>query len=149
MPKSPVTLRRPIDGTAIEGAGASYIERAIEALDDDLNSSEAFGAIHDLVRTGNKLVDGAQRGDEAARNELAELLDAFVELTTMLGFTFARDEGASELTGALIDYLLELRDSARAEKAFDRADSIRAKLTELGVAIEDTPAGTRWRLGAG
>ncbi len=101
------------------------------------------------MRTGNKLVDGAQRGDEAARNELAELLDAFVELTTMLGFTFARDEGASELTGALIDYLLELRDSARAEKAFDRADSIRAKLTELGVAIEDTPAGTRWRLGAG
>jgi cysteinyl-tRNA synthetase len=42
-----------------------------------------------------------------------------------------------------------LREEARREKAFERADGIRHKLGELGVTIEDTPAGPRWRLGAG
>ncbi|MBA2726396.1 MAG: hypothetical protein H0U53_10440, partial [Actinobacteria bacterium] len=41
---------------------------------------------------------------------------------------------------------LELREEARSEKAFDRADAIRDKLQGLGVAVEDTPGGPRWRV---
>ena len=125
-----------------------YVRRFVEALDDDFNSAGAFAVIHEIVRDGNKHLEAAQRGDEAAKLELERIRATFLELTNVLGFEFP-EEGGSELTSGLIDYLLELREQARAEKAFDRADSIRTRLLELGVAIEDTPAGTRWRLGAG
>jgi cysteinyl-tRNA synthetase len=56
--------------------------------------------------------------------------------------------GSSELTESLVEYLIELRDEARKEKAFDRADAIRDRLQSLGVSVEDTPSGVRWRIGS-
>jgi cysteinyl-tRNA synthetase len=70
----------------------------------------------------------------------------FIELTGVLGLDFAPAEVSSELVGGLVEYLLALREQARVEKAFDRADGIRDKLIELGVSVEDTPAGPRWRV---
>jgi cysteinyl-tRNA synthetase len=135
--------RRPVD-SEIEDP---YVQRFVEAMDDDFNSAEAFAAIHDLVRDANKRLDGTQRGDDADRDALIPLASTFVELTSVLGFEFGREETSSELTGDLIDYLLDLREQARAEGAFERADAIRAKLAEIGVTVEDTPAGPRWHLG--
>ena len=102
--------------------------------------------LHDLVRGGNKLVEGAQRGDETDCKKLIHYVEAFLELTSVLNLEFTSSAVGSELAGNLIEFLLELRDKAREEKAFERADDIRAKLGELGVSIEDTPAGTRWRV---
>lgn len=132
-------IREPIDD--------SDVAAFVESLDDDFNSAGAFTVIHDLVRRGNKQIDAAQHGDAEAREQLARSLGAFAEMTSVLGFTFPPGAGASELVGGLIDYLIELREAARSEKAFDRADGIRDRLTQLGVALEDTPEGTRWRLG--
>lgn len=133
------------DDSLQEASG--YVTRFIEVMDDDFNSAGAFAVIHDLVREGNRLLEDAQRGDEQQLKALAEITGSFVELTGVLGFAFGTTEGNLELVGGLLDYLLELREQARAEKAFDRADGIRDRLTELGVTIEDTPAGPRWRLG--
>ncbi|MFP5297402.1 MAG: cysteine--tRNA ligase [Actinomycetota bacterium] len=124
-----------------------YVTRFIEAMDDDFNSAEAFAVVHDLVREGNRVLEGAQRGNADDRTALLEITEQFVELTGILGFGFNSSEGDLELVGGLLDYLLELREQTRAEKAFDRADQIRERLTSLGVMIEDTPAGPRWRLG--
>jgi cysteinyl-tRNA synthetase len=124
-----------------------YVARFIEAMDDDFNSAAALGVVHDLVRSGNKTLEGTQRGDEAARTELKQHVVDFLELTDVLGLEFTGAEASSELLDGLIGYMLELRDQARQEKAFDRADAIRDKLIELGVAVEDTPAGPRWRVG--
>jgi len=44
-----------------------------------------------------------------------------------------------------IDLLLEVRTELRSEKLWALSDLVRDKLTELGVAIEDTKAGTTWR----
>jgi cysteinyl-tRNA synthetase len=137
---------RPIDEDIPDSGPQGYIHRFVSALDDDFNSAEAFGAVHDLVREGNKRLDEAQRGDETARKELIELTAVFAESMGVLGFQFPSEAADSELVGGLVEYLLELREQARAEKAFDRADAIRAKLTEIGVTIEDTPAGARWRV---
>jgi cysteinyl-tRNA synthetase len=145
MPAPPRDLRRPIN----EDIPNPYIARFVDAMDDDFNSAEAFAAIHDLVREGNRALEAAQRGDEADRTALIEITGAFMELVGLLGFDFEVSRGSSDLAAGLIDYLIELRDQARAQRAFDRADAIRSKLSELGVAIEDTPAGTRWHLGAG
>jgi cysteinyl-tRNA synthetase len=130
----------------VEATG--YIARFIEAMDDDFNSAAALGVVHDLVREGNKTIEGAQRGDDAARQELKQHVTDFLELTGVLALDFESQQGSSELVGGLVDYLLKLRDQAREEKAFDRADAIRDKLVELGVEVEDTPAGPRWRVGS-
>jgi cysteinyl-tRNA synthetase len=122
-------------------------DRFIVAMDDDFNSAAALAVIHDLVREGNGVLEPAARHDRAARVRLEGLAATFVELTSVLGFAFAPEMVSDELTRNLIDYLLELREQARAEQQFERADEIRARLGGLGVVIEDTPSGVRWRLG--
>jgi cysteinyl-tRNA synthetase len=139
------SYRRRLSDSAPEGVGAEFISRFLAAMDDDLNSAQAFASIHDLVREGNRLIEGAQRGDEAERKSLAGILEVFLELTSVLNFRLESKAEDSSLVGGLVEYLLELRESARSERAFERADEIRDRLTQLGVAIEDTPAGPRWR----
>ena len=138
---------RDDDGLA---TAPGYVARFIEAMDDDLNSAGAFAVVHDLVREGNRILEDAQRGDTEQRKALIEIVGSFVELAGLLGFRFPSTLGAdSQVLGELLDYLLELREEARNEKAFDRADAIRRRLGDIGVTIEDTPAGARWRLEAG
>ena len=128
----------------VEATG--YIARFIEAMDDDFNSAAALAVIHDLVRNGNKSIEAAQLGDSDARDELKQHVNDFLELTGVMGFHFETGAASSDLVDGLVAYLLDLREQARVEKAFDRADSIRDKLVELGVSVEDTPAGPRWRV---
>ena len=142
----PAATTRPFDDDPPDD---EYVERFVTAMDDDFNSAEAFAAIHDLVRDGNKLLERVQRGEDDAAGELTARAASFLEMTGVLGFDFAARSAGSQLAEGLIDYLLELREEARGEKAFQRADAIRDKLVELGVTIEDTPAGPRWRLGVG
>ena len=147
MPRLEGEPKRPLEEVIRDEGTDSFIAAFTAALDDDFNSAGAFAAVHDVVREGNRLLEAAQRNDDAARKGLIEHVDAFLEMTNVLGFTFATEGGDSELVAGLVEYLIELRQQAREEKAFDRADSIRERLLDLGVAIEDTPAGTRWRLG--
>ena len=148
-PAPPDQPRRPlVPDPVFDGAGGPFVRRFVDALDDDLRSPEAFAAVHDLVRLGNGLIEPAQEGDTSALASLTEVTEAFLELTTVLGFSFGTAEAPPGLTADLIEYLLELRDQARAEKAFERADAIRDKLSQLGVVIEDTAGGARWRIGA-
>ncbi|MFN2389517.1 MAG: cysteine--tRNA ligase [Actinomycetota bacterium] len=142
-PEHPV--RAEADGSSEPPSG--YVERFIAELDDDFNSSGAFAVVHELVGAANKHLDETQRGATEDRSALVELTGAFLELTRVLGFHFDGASGSDELTASLIEYLLELRASARDERAFDRADDIRSRLTDIGVIVEDTPAGARWRIG--
>jgi cysteinyl-tRNA synthetase len=148
MPSARVTVR-PADSDVDDGVGAAFVQRFVTAMDEDFNSPDAFAALHELVREANRVLEPAQRGDSGARAELLNVTETFLELTSLLGFQFDAGAGSSQLLAGLIEYLLELREEARREKAFARADGIRATLGELGVTIEDTPAGPRWRLGAG
>ena len=148
MPRRPPEPRRLPEAGMPEEPGGGFLRGFVEAMDDDFNSAQAFAVVHDLVRTGNKRLEGTQRGDAGERGALVSLAAAFLEITSVLGFYFPRDEVGSELVGSLVQYLLELREEARRDREFDRADRIRARLGELGVAVEDTPSGPRWRLEA-
>jgi cysteinyl-tRNA synthetase len=142
MPKRS-QYRRP----ASDEIDNAFVRRFVEAMDDDFNSAAAFAVVHDLVGEANRELEGAQRGEGDSEAKLVPLVATFLELTSVLGFDLPSGEGSDELTSHLIDYLLELRELARAEKAFERADAIRTQLIDLGVIVEDTPAGPRWRLG--
>jgi cysteinyl-tRNA synthetase len=147
MPRLNEAPRRGIEDAISDSGLEAFVARFVEALDDDFNSAGAFAAVHEVVREGNRLLETAQHGDETARGELIEAVGAFLEMTNVLGFTFETEAADSELVAGLVEYLIELRQKAREEKAFSRADEIRDRLVALGVAIEDTPTGARWRLG--
>jgi cysteinyl-tRNA synthetase len=146
MPERPALARRPLEETIDD----EFVARFVGAMDDDFNSAEAFASIHELVTAANRRLEGVHAGSTEDRAGLVTLARSFLELTSVLGFGFDGSEGASsELLAGLVGYLLELREQARGEKAFARADAIRSRLLELGVTVEDTPAGPRWRLGGG
>jgi cysteinyl-tRNA synthetase len=147
-PAPPTRPRRALDEGVPSGLAGGFIERFCSAMDNDFNSAEALAAIHDLIREGHRRVPDVQEGGEQ-RDALVELTEAFLELTSVLGFRFPPAEQSSEVTAGLIDFLLELRDEARRQRDFERADAIRARLRAFGIAIEDTPAGTRWRMTGG
>jgi cysteinyl-tRNA synthetase len=135
--------RRPV----VDDIDDAFVARFVEAMDDDFNSAVAFAVVHELVGEANRELEGAQRGESDSEARLVPLVATFLELTSVLGFDLPSGAGSDLLTSDLVDYLLELREQARAEKAFERADAIRDRLTALGVIVEDTPAGPRWRLG--
>lgn len=123
---------------------AQEVEAAfLAALDDDLNTSGALGQLFELVRASNAaLAAGAAAG-------LGRALDVLTRAGDILGLW---EGGAVEVPAddarapALIDLLVELRDDARRYRDWALADRIRDRLAALGVALEDTPAGTRWTL---
>jgi cysteinyl-tRNA synthetase len=129
--------------TASEDPDDPYVARFVEAMDDDFNSAEAFAVVHDLVKEGNRTLAAGDAGTD----DLTPLAATFSELTGVLGFRFPAGADTSGVVGGLLDFLLEMREEARAEKAYARSDAIRDRLAALGVTIEDTPSGPRWRMG--
>ena len=110
----------------------------VEAMDDDFNTPRALAAMFELAREINR-----------GKDEGADVLgaqDTLRELSGVLGISL--DETA-ETSGAgpFVQMLVNVRTELRAARQFDIADSIRDRLSELGVTIEDTPEGTEWRIG--
>ena len=110
----------------------------VEAMDDDFNTPRALAAMFDLAREINR-----------GKDEGADVLgaqDTLRELSGVLGISL---DGTAETSGAgpFVQMLVNVRTELRAARQFDIADSIRDRLSELGVTIEDTPEGTEWRIG--
>lgn len=108
----------------------------VEAMDDDFNTPRALAAMFDLAREINR-----------GKDEGADVLgaqDTLRELSGVLGISL---DGTAETSGAgpFVQMLVNVRTELRAARQFDIADSIRDRLSELGVTIEDTPEGTEWR----
>jgi cysteinyl-tRNA synthetase len=123
-------------------AGRLAVARADFAagLDDDLNVSAGLAALFDLVRDLNRLMDERALSTADARRGAAALRD-FDRVLAVL------DEPA-ELPAAAAD-LLERRATARAARDWAAADRLRGELAALGVAVEDTRDGQRWRRSEG
>ena len=137
--------KRPVEDPLVEDGATMYIARFIAAMDNDFNSASALAVVHESVREGNRLLEDAQRGDANAKEGLAGIADQFAEMVAVLNLRFKTGAPiASELTSSLVDLLLDLREEARRDKAFERADAIRDRLQALGISIEDTPSGPRW-----
>ncbi|MHC4177019.1 MAG: cysteine--tRNA ligase [Planctomycetota bacterium] len=145
-------------GDAVLQAAAEHRTRFLEAMDDDFNTGGAVGVLFDLVRRLNKFVDD-EKLEEPGNRAPAKLSvlkrgsAALCELSAALGL-FRRppqekSAGDNELTGKLMDLLIEIRADARKAKDFATADRIRNSLAELGVTLEDRPGGTEWRVESG
>ncbi|MGQ9460668.1 MAG: cysteine--tRNA ligase [Candidatus Bathyarchaeaceae archaeon] len=116
-----------------------------EAMDEDFNTPRALAALFDLSREINRFL-GEQR--QVNTGLLKRVYDHFLELGKVLGlFQKERAKKVSEkLVNNLVNLLVELRDNLRRKGDYELSDEIRAKLRELGVVVEDTSEGPRWKL---
>ena len=107
------------------------------AMDDDLNVSGGLAAVFDLVRDLNRRLDARAISTGDAQRGAAALRD----LDSVLGVI--------DLPDALPDgaeRLLEQRATARVTRDWPASDRLRDELAALGVAVEDTRDGQRWRM---
>jgi len=122
---------------AVEEAARKAREAFDRALDDDLNTPEALAAVHELVNEGNRLL-----AEGALTREGAQRLRAQIEsMDAVFAVLMPGEERLSPEEQALLD----ARQEARRRREFPKADEHRKKLEEMGVILEDTPKGTRWR----
>ena len=137
-------------------AVAEHRDRFLESMDDDFNTGGATGVLFELVRRLNKFVDDEKLEDPKQRDKaqlasLAHGAKTLRELANTLGIfrqpPAEADAGNDELTGQLMELLIDLRAEARKAKDFTTADRIRNSLTEMGVTLEDRPGGTDWSVG--
>lgn len=104
------------------------------AMDDDFNTADAVTAIFGLVKFANTRI--AQNADcGGLRGELEELCG-------ILGIELAEKSAADD---AEIEKLIAARQAARAAKNFAEADRIRDEIAGMGIILEDTAEGVRWR----
>jgi len=107
------------------------------ALDDDLNVSEALAVVFDLVRELNRRID-ARTLSTADAGQALEALRSFDEVLAVLPDPADDlDEDARRL--------LDERAAARANRDWTASDRLREELAALGIAVEDTRDGQRWR----
>jgi cysteinyl-tRNA synthetase len=111
----------------------------LESMDDDFNTSAAVAALFDLAREINR-----GREQEVSPEGLSPAQDTLRDLAGVLGLTLAEPANVAS-AAPFIDLLLEVRHELRAARQFAIADSIRKRLLDLGIIVEDRPDGTSWR----
>ena len=113
-------------------------ERFNAAMDDDLNTADALGALFELVREVHKLP--ASGGSRQAILYGQEVLQ---RLTGVLGLLTKQEDGMSPEAQKLVDE----RAEARKNKDWKRSDELREAIKAMGYILEDTPAGQKVRKG--
>jgi cysteinyl-tRNA synthetase len=127
--------------------------RFLEAMDDDFNTGGALGELYESIRVLNRYANDQQletAGPGQARDEFKSMTVVLKEMTQILGLfrqpPAPTEAAADRLTTPLVDLLVELRTTLRAEKNFQLADRVRVRLAELGVVLEDRAGGTSWKI---
>lgn len=124
-----------------------------EAMDDDFNTALAIAGLFDLAREANafgKILteETAQAMPAQVKEVLQEVQRTFLELGEVLGLFEQRglaNQEDSGLVEELMALIIEIRREARAKKDWATADTIRNNLGEIGIILEDTPQGVRWK----
>ena len=109
------------------------------AMDDDFNTPLALAALYELVKAIN-----TARDNDATDDQLQPAQATLRELTGVLGLRLEEKQGTGD-ADKFIDLLVEVRNEVRQQKLWQLSDLIRNQLKELGVVIEDSKEGTKWR----
>lgn len=127
-----------------------------KAMDDDFNTALAIGVMFDLAREINGCLARQDFPNKAEKTAaLQKARDLFRDFNSVLGvFKISADgdiqldeEGEEDrsLVEELIGLIIEVRQEARKKKDWSTADHIRDRLKEMGIVLEDTPSGVRWK----
>ena len=125
--------------SALASQAESTKQSFIDAMDDDFNTPLALAALYELVKAIN-----TARDNGATDEQLKSAQSTLRELTSIFGLRLAEKTGSSEME-AQVNALIAERNEARKQKQWARSDQIRYQLKEMGVTIEDSKDGTKWR----
>ncbi len=138
---------------------ALFRKRFDEAMDDDFNTAQAIAALFDLAREINRGAEES-RGVQQAQATLKELAGVIgltlkessgegkTDMTPFLALIQEVGEPPKEMPEEMakaMSHLIARRAELRKAKQFQLADRIRIGLGDLGIALEDSPEGTKWR----
>ena len=130
--------------------GEGFLSRFVSVMNDDLNTAGAIGLIFEKIREINRQLEEKKEGwKERLRKERKELLIAgkILGLFKERPSEFFKEIYERELPVDVseIERMIKERQEARKRKDWETADRIRDKLRSMGIILEDTPEGTRWR----
>jgi len=139
------TLEAALDAYVEDRPDADDLEAVLDAaragfeaaLDDDLNVSAALAALFDLVRELNRRMADRSISTADAARALGVLRDLDRVLAILPDEVSTLPAGAAELLSA--------REQARANRDWAASDRLRDELAALGVVVEDTRDGQRWK----
>jgi len=135
----------PERARVLQDRAEEAVAKFVAAMDDDFNTALAVGVLFDLIREINSFLREpvTTAGERAA---LARAREAFQDMGEVLGLLPAAEKAADDgLVEELLQLIIDVRQEARKRKDFALADSIRDQLSELGIILEDTPQGVRYR----
>ncbi len=130
-----------------------------ESMDDDFDTPQALASLYNLIRQTNAHISG----ERIDRNQLKKIVEILERMFWIIGLEEERkplEEKKEEILGILGEFSLEgassakegleriidIRETARKEKDYDRSDRIRSMLSEIGIILEDDSGGVRWRM---
>jgi cysteinyl-tRNA synthetase len=126
--------------------GPTYDQSFLEfrkTLSNDLNTPQALGVIFTYIRENRTLLEGGWNPNlPIFKFNLSKMLE-------ILGFPSIEERGSSldsEKLNEVMNLIISLRNKLRQEKRFDMTDKIRDDLNSIGITLEDTKEGTRWKL---
>jgi cysteinyl-tRNA synthetase len=150
-------FRRRLEESRSEGAGnpstrlqqlaRQSLKSFEEAMNDDLNVAEAWGALFTFVREANAELD--QTGPRIDAEDAEAALGAVASMDRVFGVLSLADretQAVSEDLRGWVEERLAERARARQDRDYQQADAIRDELAKAGVEVEDTPSGSRWKL---
>jgi len=115
----------------------AYVEKFEAAMDDDANTADAVSAVFELVKYIN-----TNASSDNSREYLQKLYERLNTLCDVLGIILEQKE---ELLDADVEALIQERTDAKKAKNFARADEIRDQLKNMGILLEDTREGVKWK----
>ncbi len=138
-------LKKRLIPSKIGEAEASFTQALKEAMADDLNSSKALALIDEMITEANEALDANPKDRTLKRTLLANI--AFID--ELLGFGGSDpylwfQYGISSQERQKIEALILERNEAKRAKDYAKADAIRNRLKEMGIALMDTTEGTKW-----
>ena len=128
------------EDAALRAAAAKAREGFEASMDDDFNTREAVAAVYELVGASNKALESG-----AGRTAVHEALEAFRAFDQVLAILPRAAADADRVLSGVLDFIVELREEARKRKDFAASDGIRTRLADLGIVLEDTRDGVRWK----
>ena len=109
-----------------------------EAMDNNLNTSVALAALHKLICEVNTAISH----EVLYTKDRSVILEAIDKFNSVFGIFV---ETKKEILPTEIETLIEERKEARRNRNFARSDEIRALLREVGIILEDTKDGVKWK----
>lgn len=135
---------------ALQKAAKQAEEDFYKAMDDDFNTALAISVMFGLAKEINVYYNGVTAGKIPHCTEgCTAIRQVYFMMADVLGIVLQAEENSvddnQKLIAQLMDIIIEIRQQARKNKDWSTADKVRDNLQAIGIVLEDSPQGVRWK----